>query len=86
VLDDRKTTSLHRLAPLAPLHQPHNLLGVRAARRAFPEAAQVACFDTPSTVPTLGSTTPMPCRANSTSRAFAIMEPFVAVSALRTTP
>ena len=40
---DRK---LHRLAPLAPLHQPHNLLGVRAARRAFPEAAQVACFDT----------------------------------------
>ena len=34
------------LLPLAPLHQLHNLLGMRAARRAFPEAAQVACFDT----------------------------------------
>ena len=44
VLDDRKTTSLHRLAPLAPLHQPHNLLGVRAARRAFPEAAAGRLF------------------------------------------
>ena len=32
--------------PLAPLHQPHNLAGVRAAMRAFPGADQVACFDT----------------------------------------
>jgi acetate kinase len=37
---------LDALCPLAPLHQPHNLAGVRAAIAAFPEAVQVACFDT----------------------------------------
>lgn len=37
---------LERLVPLAPLHQPHNLAGIRAAQKAFPEALQVACFDT----------------------------------------
>jgi len=30
----------------APLHQPHNVAGIRAARAAFPQAPQVACFDT----------------------------------------
>ncbi|MGJ3233100.1 MAG: acetate/propionate family kinase [Oceanicaulis sp.] len=38
--------ALERLVPLAPLHQPHNLEAVRTARRAFPGAAQIACFDT----------------------------------------
>ncbi|MBY6091720.1 acetate/propionate family kinase [Pseudooceanicola sp. 502str34] len=37
---------LDQLSPFAPLHQPHNLAGVRAAVEAFPEALQVACFDT----------------------------------------
>ncbi len=37
---------LDRLSPLAPLHQPHNLAGIRAAMRAFPGVPQVACFDT----------------------------------------
>lgn len=37
---------LSALAPFAPLHQPHNLAGIRAAARAFPDIAQVACFDT----------------------------------------
>ena len=37
---------LEALAPLAPLHQPHNLKGVEAAREAFPDAIQVGCFDT----------------------------------------
>lgn len=41
--------ALARLAafePFAPLHQPHNLAGIRAAIDAFPHAVQVACFDT----------------------------------------
>nr|WP_243642112.1 acetate/propionate family kinase [Rhodovulum steppense] len=38
--------ALARLELLAPLHQPHNLAGVRAALAAFPQAVQVACFDT----------------------------------------
>jgi len=32
--------------PLAPLHNPPNLLGIRVAREALPGAAQVAVFDT----------------------------------------
>jgi len=46
VLDAASLTELERLVPLAPLHQPHNLAGIRAAMRTFPRAAQVACFDT----------------------------------------
>jgi acetate kinase len=37
---------LRSLVPLAPLHQPHNLAGIEAAREAFGEVPQVACFDT----------------------------------------
>jgi acetate kinase len=37
---------LQKLAPLAPLHQPHNLAGITAVMSAFPGAPQVACFDT----------------------------------------
>ena len=31
---------------LAPLHQPHNLEGIRQFQAAFPELPQIACFDT----------------------------------------
>ena len=37
---------LERLAPLAPLHQPHNIAGVHAAMRTFVGVPQLACFDT----------------------------------------
>jgi acetate kinase len=37
---------LERLVPLAPLHQPHNLRPIRRIRERFPDALQVACFDT----------------------------------------
>ena len=39
-------TRLTRLNSLAPLHQPHNLQGIRAFQKAFPDTPQVACFDT----------------------------------------
>jgi acetate kinase len=45
-IDERRLSELQQLAPLAPLHQPHNLSGIRAAQSAFPQALQVACFDT----------------------------------------
>lgn len=45
-LDDATIARLTDLEPLAPLHQPHNLAAVRAARSAFPDAVQIACFDT----------------------------------------
>lgn len=34
------------LAPLAPLHQPHNVAGIRAVSELAPDLLQVACFDT----------------------------------------
>lgn len=45
-LDDAVLDELRALIPLAPLHQPHNLAAVAAARAAFPQAPQVGCFDT----------------------------------------
>ncbi|MDF1669280.1 MAG: acetate/propionate family kinase [Roseovarius sp.] len=37
---------LNALAPLAPLHQPHNLAAIRAVAKWRPELTQIACFDT----------------------------------------
>ncbi len=46
IIDDAVVRDLEQLAALAPLHQPHNLAGIAAARVAFPGVPQVACFDT----------------------------------------
>jgi acetate kinase len=37
---------LEKLIPLSPLHQPHNLAGIRALARLRPDLPQIACFDT----------------------------------------
>ncbi|WP_306262635.1 acetate/propionate family kinase [Pararhizobium sp. IMCC21322] len=46
VLTPSTIEALQKLCPLAPLHQPHNLAGVEMARKAFPDAVQIGCFDT----------------------------------------
>ncbi len=46
ILDDEVIAAIEALVPLAPLHNPGNLAGIRAARRAFPRAPHVAVFDT----------------------------------------
>jgi acetate kinase len=46
VLNDELLEELDRLSPLAPLHNPANLAGVRAARSLLPHARHVAVFDT----------------------------------------
>jgi acetate kinase len=38
--------ALDGLVPLAPLHEPHNLAGIRAVAALQPDLPQVACFDT----------------------------------------
>ncbi|MFT3901884.1 MAG: acetate kinase [Niabella sp.] len=38
--------TIKALIPLAPLHNPPNLIGVEAAEKFFPKATQVAVFDT----------------------------------------
>ena len=45
-IDDAVIEAIAALQALAPLHQPHNLAGVHAARAAFPGVPQVGCFDT----------------------------------------
>jgi len=58
VVDDAVEAAVEELAALAPLHNPPGLLGVRAARQAFPGVPQVAVFDTAfhATVPAEAST------------------------------
>jgi len=46
IVSDSLLAELERLTPFAPLHQPHNLAGIRAAIAAYPGVPQVACFDT----------------------------------------
>ena len=46
LITDAVIADLEGFAPFAPLHQPHNLAGIHAARRTFAGARQVACFDT----------------------------------------
>ncbi|MEV4174614.1 acetate kinase [Nonomuraea sp. NPDC049709] len=46
LVDDDVIAAIEELAPLAPLHNPVNLAGIRLARKAFPEVPQVAVFDT----------------------------------------
>ncbi len=46
LIDDDVLRTIEELAVLAPLHNPGNLVGIRAARRLFPDIPQVAVFDT----------------------------------------
>ena len=46
LVDDAILHQLDKLAPMAPLHQPHNLAPIRVIGRIAPDVAQVACFDT----------------------------------------
>lgn len=46
VLDDAALRSIEACVPLAPLHNPANLAGIRAARDARPGVPHVAVFDT----------------------------------------
>ena len=46
VLDAAAMDKLASYVPLAPLHQPHNVAGIRALQALLPGVPQVACFDT----------------------------------------
>ena len=45
-IDDEVIAAIEACIPLAPLHNPANLAGIRAARVALPDATHVAVFDT----------------------------------------
>ncbi|MFG2942436.1 acetate kinase [Streptomyces sp. NPDC048282] len=46
VIDDEVLAEIERLIPVAPLHNPANLTGIRTARALRPDLPQVAVFDT----------------------------------------
>jgi acetate kinase len=46
VVDDALIAKLEELSPLAPLHNPPAVLGIRVARKALPDLPHVAVFDT----------------------------------------
>lgn len=46
LVDNEITRAIERLNPLAPLHNPANVLGIRAITRKWPKMPQVAVFDT----------------------------------------
>ena len=46
VIDEKVIASIEKFADLAPLHNPPNLTGIKAAQKGLPHAVQVACFDT----------------------------------------
>ena len=46
VITPEVLTELHRLSPLAPLHQPYNIAAIEAVAERLPNVPQVACFDT----------------------------------------
>ncbi|WP_328324500.1 acetate kinase [Kribbella sp. NBC_00382] len=46
LIDDELVAAVTELVPLAPLHNPANLEGIRVARQLFPDHPQVAVFDT----------------------------------------
>jgi acetate kinase len=46
LIDENVLETIRDLIPLAPLHNPANLLGIEAAKRVFPGVPQIAVFDT----------------------------------------
>lgn len=46
VIDDAVVRTVEEISPLAPLHNPPNLLGIQAARKTFPDIPHVGIFDT----------------------------------------
>lgn len=45
-IDAQTLDALERFIPLAPLHQPHNLRGIKVLENLIPGLPQVGCFDT----------------------------------------
>ncbi len=46
IINEDVLHELESIVALAPLHEPHNIAGIKGARAAFGDITQVACFDT----------------------------------------
>ncbi|MBV8161473.1 MAG: acetate/propionate family kinase [Acidimicrobiia bacterium] len=65
-LDEGVVAALEALTPLAPLHQPRALAGIRATATLLPDVVAVACFDTAfhATLPPAAATYALPAEWN----------------------
>jgi acetate kinase len=72
VVDDVVMAQLEALTELAPLHQPPALDALRRCRAAWPEVANVACFDTAfhTTIPPAAHTYALPDRYRDSVRVY----------------
>jgi acetate kinase len=66
VIDEETLAEIESLAPLAPLHQPHNVAAIKAVMQMAPSLPNVACFDT-----AFHHTQPVVARAFAVPRRFA---------------
>ncbi|MBR6812779.1 MAG: acetate kinase, partial [Oscillospiraceae bacterium] len=46
IIDDEVIAAIEKCIPLGPLHNPANLMGIRACQSVLPKTPQVAVFDT----------------------------------------
>ncbi|MDR2519766.1 MAG: acetate kinase, partial [Eubacteriaceae bacterium] len=62
LIDESVIKAIEECIPMSPLHNPANLLGIAATRKALPNVPQVACFDTAfhQTMPERASIYPIP--------------------------
>ena len=62
VLDEAVFATIEAVTPLAPLHQPRAIAGIRAVQAALPGVPVVACFDTAfhATLPAAAATYALP--------------------------
>lgn len=64
IVDDKVLEEIQSVSHLAPLHNPHNIAGIKALRDAMPRLPVVAVFDTSfhTTIPEKAKTYPIPKR------------------------
>lgn len=62
LIDDEVIAGIQKCSPMAPLHNPHNLEGIRAAMKNLPGTPNVAVFDTAfhQTMPPVAYIYPLP--------------------------
>lgn len=46
IIDEKVVKDIEDLSPLAPLHNPAHVMGIKACMKEIPRAIEVACFDT----------------------------------------
>lgn len=62
LIDENVEREIERHCPVAPLHNPANLIGIRESRKVLDNVPQIACFDTAfhQTIPELAYTYALP--------------------------